>query len=146
MRLAIEKHPNVVDFQSEKVTRHNYWERHHETFRGKSCDAEFYVQRAKKYKVGLEVQISRKAIETYQSYIRKLEQRSDLDLILWVCADKNIMKGLQLAARKENSLHGHWFTTTEELKEKGLEGANWQSRNGENKALIGPGQYHLPAA
>ena len=145
-RLAIEKHPDVVDFQSEKVMRHYYWETHHETFRGKSCDAEVFIQRAKKYKVGLEVQISRKAIDTYQSYMRKLDQRSDLDLILWVCADKNIMKGLQLAARKEGSSQGYWFTTTEELKEKGLEGATWQTRNGEIKALIGSAQYHLPTA
>lgn len=135
-RLVFEKHPAVVDFQPEKVTRHNYWETHHETFKGKSCDAEVFIQRAKKYRVGLEVQISRKAIDTYQSYIRKLDRRSDLDRIIWVCADKNIMKGLQLAVRKENSLQGHFFTTTEELKQKGLEGANWQDRKGETIPLF----------
>jgi len=128
-RLAIEKDKEVSDFLPEKTARHYFWQKYGEVFRGKSCDAEIFIQLKRKYKVGFEVQLSKKSGETYESYVRKLEQRTDLDRVLWACKNELIKKGLQQAVLNTGTLQGHIFSLLNDIKESGLKKTSWYDKN-----------------
>lgn len=136
VRAVIERDPYVIDFKPEKVLGHEFWQKRGEVFRGKSCDAEITWQHKKRYTLGLEVQLSRKSKDTYERYMSRLRERTDLNMILWVCASKNIIMGLQKATKKEPSLQAHRFCLLDDLKKNGLRNARWYNKGGEIVSFI----------
>lgn len=136
VRAVVERDPCVVDFKPEKVLGHEFWQKRGEVRKGKSCDAEITWQHKKRYALGLEVQLSKKSKDTYERYMRRLRERTELSVILWVCASKNIILGLQRATKKEPSLQAHRFCLLDDLKKNGLRNARWYNKDGEVVALV----------